>query len=233
LKVIEDCAHAIGASYRSSHCGTLGDFGCFSFFSNKNMTTGEGGMIITESDENANKLKLLRSHGMTSLTLDRHRGHCFSYDVVERGYNFRIDEIRAAIGIEQLKKLPAYNSSRAQYSKLYRELLASISWLKAPFEDFLHKSSNHIFPVLLSQAVNRDDLMRYLKTHGIQTSIHYPPSHLFTYYRDRYGYKEGLLPITEEVAKRELTLPLYPTIGSEAIHYIYEKLLKYPGGDIS
>ncbi len=112
LKVIEDAAHAAGAWLDDRHLGTWGDIGCFSFFSNKNMTTGEGGMLVTNNDDLYEKLCLLRSHGMTTLTWDRHKGHAWSYDVVELGYNYRIDEIRAAIGVVQLKKLDRNNDRR-------------------------------------------------------------------------------------------------------------------------
>ena len=107
LAIIEDCAHAPGAVYHSAQgprsAGTLGDVGCFSFFANKNMTTGEGGMVVTNNDELAGKIKTARSHGMTTLTWDRHRGHSFSYDVVAKGYNYRLDEMRAALGLVQLQ----------------------------------------------------------------------------------------------------------------------------------
>ena len=130
LYVMEDVAHAPGAACWFSgnengksvlkNCGSIGDIGCFSFFSNKNMTTGEGGMITTNSDTLAKKIRLLRSHGMTSLTWDRDKGHSFSYDVVEVGYNYRIDEVRSALGLTQLKKLDSNNAKRAEIENLYR-----------------------------------------------------------------------------------------------------------------
>ncbi len=110
LAVIEDAAHSPGAWLDRRHLGTLGDIGCFSFFSNKNLSTGEGGMLVTDRPELADKLRLMRSHGMTSLTWDRHQGHAYSYDVVELGYNYRIDEIHSALGREQLRKLEAGNA---------------------------------------------------------------------------------------------------------------------------
>lgn len=108
LKIIEDDAHAVGSSFEGRAMGTWGDIGCYSFFSNKNMTTGEGGMVVTNDDAIFERLSRLRSHGMTTLTWDRHRGHAWSYDVVDLGYNYRIDEIRAAIGLAQLRKLPGF-----------------------------------------------------------------------------------------------------------------------------
>ncbi len=114
LAVIEDAAHAIGSRFGERMLGTWGDIGCYSFFSNKNMTTGEGGMLVTDDDRLAERLRLLRSHGMTSLTWDRHKGHAWSYDVVDLGYNYRIDEIRSAIGRVQLKKLEHNNQLRRE-----------------------------------------------------------------------------------------------------------------------
>jgi dTDP-4-amino-4,6-dideoxygalactose transaminase len=136
LKVIEDAAHAPGAEYVPENSrselktpkkvGGIGDLGCFSFFSNKNLSTGEGGMVVTRTEEAAEKIKVMRSHGMTSLTLDRYRGHASSYDVVDLGHNYRIDEVRSAMGIVQLKKLPEKNRRRKALDDLYRDKLRQV-----------------------------------------------------------------------------------------------------------
>ena len=227
LHVISDCAHAIGAEYNGKMCGSIGDIGCFSFFSNKNMSTGEGGMITTNNDELATKIRLMRSHGMTTLTLDRHKGHAFSYDVVELGFNYRIDELRSAIGIEQLKKLPSGNYRRRELSKMYREKLSDIDGLEIPFKNNYGSSSHHIFPVLLDKDVDRQNFMKHLKDKGIQTSIHYPPIHQFEFYSRNFGYKDDILPITEDVAKREVTLPLYPSMGDKNVTYVCNIVIEY------
>ena len=220
LYVIEDAAHAPGAEYNGKKCGTIGDVGCFSFFSNKNMTCGEGGMIVTNDDTLAEKIRTMRSHGMTSLTWDRHRGHAYSYDVVELGYNYRIDEIRSALGIVQLSKLEKNNQGRREITEKYVELLKDTEHISIPFSDYEGKSSFHIFPILLSEGINRYDFMQELRKSGIQTSIHYPPIHLFTYYRERFGYKEGMFPKTEYVGRHEITLPLYPMMTDMDVEYI-------------
>jgi dTDP-4-amino-4,6-dideoxygalactose transaminase len=225
--VIEDCAHAPGSEYNGRKCGTIGDIGCFSFFSNKNMTTAEGGMITTNSDDLAKKIKLMRSHGMTAMTLDRHKGRAFSYDVVELGYNYRIDEIRSAIGIVQLAKLEDNNIRRREIDQIYRERLADVCCIKMPFSIKGDSSSHHIFPVLLDKEVSRQGFMEFLKSNGIQSSIHYPPIHLFDYYRRNFGYHEGMLSITEEVAEREVTLPLYPSMTSKDVHHVSDVIVKY------
>ena len=227
LSVIEDCAHAPGSEYNGRKCGAIGDIGCFSFFSNKNMTTAEGGMITTNSDGLAEKIKLMRSHGMTAMTLDRHKGRAFSYDVVELGYNYRIDEMRSAIGIVQLEKLEDNNIRRREIDQVYRERLDDVRCVEVPFKMKGGSSSHHIFPVLLDKKVNRQEFMEFLKSNGIQSSIHYPPIHLFDYYRCNFGHHEGMLSITEEVAEREVTLPLYPSMSDKDVHHVCDVIVIY------
>jgi len=223
LALIEDCAHAPGALYTAppggQKVGSLGTMACFSFFSNKNLTTGEGGMVVTNDAQLAARVRAGRSHGMTTLTWDRHRGHSFSYDVVAPGYNYRLDEMRAALGLAQLQQLEANNARRRQLTHLYRRRLAAIPGLQLPFEDFpLEASACHIMPVLLPPGADRQAVMTALKEQGIQTSVHYPPIHRFTYYQNLYppGHDHGL-PYTEDATARELTLPLYPRLTSQQV----------------
>ncbi len=220
LKVIEDAAHAPGAECQGKKCGTIGDVGCFSFFANKNLATGEGGMVVTNDDILAEKIRIMRSHGMTTLTWDRHKGHAHSYDVIEMGFNYRINEMSSALGLVQLKKLDENNEKRKKIVDEYRIRLKSISEISIPFRNSKVKSSYHIFPVLLSENIERNAFIDKLKEKGIQTSIHYPPIHLFTYYRKRFGFKEGMLPKTEFVGTHEVTLPLHPIVNIENIEYI-------------
>lgn len=220
LWVIEDAAHAPGALCKGRKAGTFGDVACFSFFSNKNITTGEGGMIVTNRDDLAERVRLMRSHGMTTLTWDRHRGHAHTYDVVALGYNYRIDEMRSALGLVQLARLEAGNHRRQELVDNYRRALAGLPGLSVPFRDWPHVSSNYIFPILLDDASRRPAFIESLKAEGIQTSIHYPPIHLFAYYRQCYGYAEGSLPITEDVCAREVTLPLYPAMSEHDVETV-------------
>jgi dTDP-4-amino-4,6-dideoxygalactose transaminase len=215
LFVIEDAAHAVGSELNGQDLGTWGDIGCFSFFSNKNMTTGEGGMLATDRDDLAQKLGRLRSHGMTSLTWDRHKGHAWSYDVVDLGYNYRIDEIRAALGLAQLAKLEKNNECRRHLSHLYRSSLQGLGLqIEVPFQSHEGKTSAHIMPVLLPKGTSREQFMGFMKEQGIQTSFHYPPIHTFTAYQSDTTWN---LPVTEEVAGREVTLPLYPALTEKDI----------------
>jgi dTDP-4-amino-4,6-dideoxygalactose transaminase len=224
LYVIEDAAHAVGSFLENRHLGTWGDAGCFSFFPNKNMTTGEGGMLVTNDDHLAERVRILRSHGMTSLTWDRHQGHAWSYDVVDLGYNYRIDEIRSALGRAQLSKLEANNARRRQLVALYAQLLQEeVLEVRIPFENHNGISACHIMPVLLPRDADRMRFMEKMKEHGIQTSIHYPPIHTFSAYK---AVPSGAQPltITEEVASREITLPLFPLMTDEQLSWVVEAI---------
>jgi dTDP-4-amino-4,6-dideoxygalactose transaminase len=214
LKVIEDAAHAVGSELGGVKLGVWGDAGCYSFFSNKNMTTGEGGMIVTNNNEYLQRLHLLRSHGMTSLTWDRHKGHAWSYDVVGLGYNYRIDEIHAALGIVQLEKLTANNERRRHLTQVYWNALQELTpQIVVPFASHVGISAAHLMPILLPAGINRSAFMESMKSQGIQTSIHYPPIHTFSAFS---GCKTKYpLPNTEDVAAREVTLPLYPAMSDE------------------
>ena len=222
LAIIEDAAHAIGSEIDGRKMGVWGEVGCFSFFSNKNMTTGEGGMVVTNNDAMADKLRILRSHGMTTMSWDRHKGHAWSYDVVELGYNYRIDEIRAALGRVQLSKLDRNNERRRILSALYREQLQElVPTIVVPFNETRGISACHLLPILLPAGSDRLRFMEYMKSHGIQTSIHYPPIHKFQAFAE-VGLGAGDLPVTENVTGRQVTLPLYPTLKEEDVTVVVQ-----------
>jgi dTDP-4-amino-4,6-dideoxygalactose transaminase len=161
---------------------------------------------------------------MTSLTLDRHKGHAHTYDVVELGFNYRIDEIRAAIGLSQLAKLEKNNERRKKLVESYQEWLTEIPLVESPFRDFEHKSAYHILPILLDKRLNRSLLIEEMKLKGIQTSIHYPSIHLFSFYQEQFEHQCGELPLTEEVSDRELTLPLYPNMNLDQVAFVCNTL---------
>jgi dTDP-4-amino-4,6-dideoxygalactose transaminase len=213
---------------RTHKLGTMGDIGCFSFFSNKNMTTAEGGMVVTNRDDLAEKIRIARSHGMTSLTWDRYESPDFSYDVVGPGYNYRIDELRSSLGLVQLQKLDGNNRRRVALWALYSEKLNGIEEIKIPFSQIRGISSYHIFPILLSEGIVRKEFMEYLLEQGIQTSIHYPPVHLFSYYKNLIPSGTEL-PLTEYVGRREVTLPLFPTMEETHINYVVNAIKGFLG----
>jgi len=217
LKIVEDAAHAPGTRWRDRMIGSLGNATCFSFFSNKNLSTGEGGMITTDDDEIAANLRLNRSHGMTTLTYDRHRGHAFSYDVVSAGYNYRLTEIQAALGLVQLSKLARNNGVRRMLVGLYRSRLAMIDGVSVPFDGMDDQSSCHILSMLLPEGTDRGTVQQAMKEEGIQTSVHYPPVHSFTNFRKRFAAE---VPIVDRLAPRLITLPLHPLMSTDDVEVV-------------
>lgn len=223
LVVVEDAAHAPGAEINGKKMGTWGEIASFSFFPNKNMTTAEGGMLVTSDETLAKKMRTLRSHGMTTLTWDRHRGHAWSYDVIELGYNYRIDELRSAIGREQLIKLERNNNRRQELTALYHRLLNEhVPEIVTPFSNYPWRSAYHILPVLLPEGASRSRFAEVMGEKRIQTSLHYPPIHHFQYYREHGLSPQQPLPITENVAAREVTLPLFATLEPSAIELVVD-----------
>ena len=226
LKLIEDVAHAPGASIAGQSCGTWGDVSCYSFFSNKNLSIGEGGMVVTKDEQLYQRLRYLRSHGMTSLTLDRHKGRVITYDVVAPGLNYRMDEMRAAIGLVQLQKLPSGNNRRAELTARYRANLSG-SAISIPFDHMPANliSAYHILPVLLPVGCNRIAIIEFLKARGIQSSVHYPSFWSFSGYKGQFDPIDT--PIAAEICDRQLTLPLYPTMTNEEVDLVTSSLLEY------
>ena len=224
-KVIEDSAHAPGSRWRDKSCGTIADMGCFSFFSNKNLPIGEGGMVVTDDDELAARLRLLRSHGMTTLTWDRHRGHASSYDVVLPGLNYRLDEIHAAMGLVQLRFLAEENAARRRLARRYRDALDGVDGYAMAFAERLgdEASAHHLAVAFVPEAGSRDELRSRLADRRIQTSLHYPPIHQFSAYRNREPSRA--LPRTEDAAARALTLPLYASMTNGQLDLVVEAIL--------
>lgn len=222
LKVIEDACHGPLSEYKGKKLGTIGDVGCFSFFSNKNISTGEGGMLITNNEEYAKRAKLLRSHGMTTMSYQRASGHATTYDVVELGYNFRMDDIRASIGVVQLNKLQKDLEQRIEIRKKYLENLSRIEGIFIPFKDNNEFVSNYILPIVLKDSTSdkRDRIREKIHELGVQTSVHYPSIHKFSIYKN---YNANL-PVTEYVSDNEITLPMYASLKKEEINFITKAL---------
>jgi dTDP-4-amino-4,6-dideoxygalactose transaminase len=206
LLLLEDAAHALGARIDGQHAGTFGAAGAFSFFSNKNLAIGEGGMLITRDGELAARARLLRSHGMTSLSWDRHRGHATGYDVVALGFNYRLDEPRAALALARLRRLDYDNRRRARLDAAYRAQLEPLGLLCPRPGGTAVRHAHHLFTAVLPSGVDRDEVRAALALRGVQTSLHYPPVHRFSI----YAGDGPELPTTDEYARRALTLPLFP-----------------------
>lgn len=219
--LIEDAAQAIGARVDGERAaGTVGQLGCLSFFSKKQLCVGEGGAVLTDREEFAARVRSLRSHGMTTVTWDRHRGHAESYDIVELGFNYRIDEPRAALGLSRLPRLAGGIESRRTVARGYRERLAGLDGLELPFDDeAVGRSAHFAFPVLLEGREERDAFRAELQERGVQ-STWYPAIHRFTEYRRLLA--DVSLPATEEVADRHCALPMADTFGPSELDIVAE-----------
>lgn len=236
FKVIEDACHGIGATYqtapgggeskfRGHKLGTIGHAGCFSFFANKNLVTGEGGMVVTRDEPIAKHVRLARSHGMTKTSWDKASGRASGYDVVQLGFNYRGTELTAALGLIQLRKLADNNAQRAKLVQRYRQQIADRNPalpLQVCFPDRLEDSAHHIFPVVLDDPRAVTPLREALTELNVQTTHHYPPVHTFSHYRSLVG--EVALPVSVEVSAREVTLPLHPLLTESDVDQIVERL---------
>lgn len=215
LTVIEDAAHAIGTHYKGRKIGSFGDVQIFSFYANKTMTTGEGGCLTTRSDSFAEKVRLLRFHGISQTAWDRFtKKGSQHYDVIQVGYKANMMDLQGALGIHQLRAVDGFIEKRTHLAERYSELLSCYKMLRLPAKPaYDHKHSWHLYTVVLDSAqagLSRDQLIAALKEHNIGTGLHYNPVHLFPYYRDTFGYKEGDFPRAEQVGANILSLPLFP-----------------------
>jgi dTDP-4-amino-4,6-dideoxygalactose transaminase len=211
IALVEDAAHTPSAVAGTPprKLGTFGAAGCFSFFSNKVLPAGEGGMVATDDDDIAASVRSLRSHAMTSGTWDRHTGHAPSYDVLDVGFNYRLDEPRAALLLSRLPRLEADIEARRQHTRAYRQALSGLNGLIVPYrDDQVAQSSAYVMAVICEDEGVQGPLRVALRENwGVQTSLFYPAIHEFTAYKERFG--ELSLPKTERAARSEITLPLF------------------------
>ncbi|MDR0267484.1 DegT/DnrJ/EryC1/StrS family aminotransferase [Paenibacillus sp.] len=225
IKVIEDVAHGPFINTPLGMAGTVGDIGCFSFFSTKNITTAEGGMLVSKDEAVLEKARLFRSHYMGVSSWSKHQGRISSYDVVGVGMNYRMTELSGALGRVQLRKFAANQEKREQVARWYRDQLLGFESLQIAFVDRdLTSSTHHIFPVILASEIDRNTVMEKLKQAGIQTSVHYPACHLFRYYREQLGNRLGECPIAEQISGRELSLPMHAAVTQEQVTYVCDQL---------
>ena len=214
LKIIEDCAHAVGTFHKSKHVGTLGNTGCFSFYPTKNITTAEGGMVITNSKQIAEKVKQLRSHGMTKSLKNRYSSeYPWVFDIIEPGYNYRLDEIRAALGITQLKRIKKINELRKKASFYYHKNLQNIPGIVLPdmVQDRSHSYHLYTIRVTSSYKLSRNQLFKKLKNNGIRTTVYWMPVHQYTAYQ-KFAKKSNIFN-TQKIYDEILALPLFPNIS--------------------
>lgn len=225
LALIEDSCHAVGAAYHDALgrspdgrlAGSIGDLGTFSFYANKNLACGEGGMLVTNRDDFAERIQMMRSHGMTRSSWERHHGRAGSYDIALPGFNYRLDELHAAIGRAQLGKLAAGNERRRQLLARYRDgLRGAERWLMV-FADSVQYSSGHLMVAVADSTQMRTKAIQALREAGIQTSMHYPSILEFSGFRGRFTQT---LELTHQFATRAITLPLHPGLAVEHVDEI-------------
>jgi dTDP-4-amino-4,6-dideoxygalactose transaminase len=231
VPVIEDAAHApLVRAPDGAMLGTVGDIGCFSFFATKNLTTGEGGLVVARDPDLLTRVREMRSHCVTRSTWDRMHGPNLGYDVRGIGLNYRPTEIAAAIGRVQLARLPEDRTRRGDLVARYRRRLGGMPGVRVPFAAATGDSAHHLMAVLLPAAVSRDDIQERLRASGVQTSVHYPPTHLLHRYRTdaarlRIAAEVAeAVPVTEAVAGRLLSLPLHSRMSVDDVDYVVDRL---------
>jgi dTDP-4-amino-4,6-dideoxygalactose transaminase len=225
IAIVEDACHAVGVAYHDARnrwpngimAGSIGDISAFSFFSNKNIASGEGGMVVTNRADLAERVRLLRSHGMTTLTWDRHKGHAASYDVVNPGYNYRLDELHAALGRVQLSKLERNNQRRRNLLASYREAVQSLGGWTMPFAETIEYSSGHLMVIVAPDPETKQRVVDALRQSGIQSSMHYP---CITDFSGFAGATRENLEKTRQFTSSAITLPLFPTLRPDQIDEI-------------
>jgi len=217
LKVIEDSCEALGSSYKGKNCGSFGSAGAFAFYPNKQMTTGEGGVVVTDDEEIYQLCRSMRNQG---------RGVAENWlEHVRLGYNFRMDELNAALGIEQVKKLDHFIVKRNAVAERYAKLFSGVSGVRTPVvETYTTRISWFVYVVMLDEGIDRDGIIGYLQERGIQSRNYFAPIHLQPFYKERFGYREGMLPITENVTKRTLAIPFYNNLTVEDQEYVVHTL---------
>ncbi|MBA7590885.1 GDP-perosamine synthase [subsurface metagenome] len=219
LRLIEDSAEALGAEYKGKRAGSLGEVGVFAFYPNKQITTGEGGILVTDDKELARVARSMRSQG---------RGENGEWLDHERlGYNFRMDELSSALGCSQMERIEEILDKRKAVARMYGEKLAEIEEVEVPFvSPDTTKMSWFVYVVRLKKEIDRNKVIKYLNEEGVQCKPYFTPIHLQTFYRKLFGYREGDFPITEDVSSRTIALPFFTNLKEEQIDYVVEKLRK-------
>ena len=223
LKVIEDAAHALPSLYKNRKIGTISDATCFSFYATKTMTTGEGGMVVTNNKNIAEKITLQRLHGINGDAWNRYeQDNDWYYEVVDLGYKYNTTDIQSALGFVQLGKLEWMNNERKEISKMYKDAFSGK--IECIDESISSESSWHLFVI---KVANRDKLHQQLKEKGISTSVHFIPIHKHPYYNNRFSFKNKDYPISNIVYKQSLSLPIYPGLSNDKVNYIIQHVLQY------
>lgn len=217
LILIEDSAEALGSEYKGKKCGSFGEVGVFAFYPNKQITTGEGGMLVTDNDELAILTRSMRSQG---------RGENGEWLDHERlGYNFRMDELSSALGCSQMDRIEELLSKRSNVAEIYNRKLSEIEEVEIPYiSPDTNKMSWFVYVIRLVTGINRDGVINYLNKEGVQCKPYFTPIHLQPFYKKMFGFKKGDFPITEDISSRTIALPFFTKLKEEQIEYVVEKL---------
>jgi UDP-4-amino-4,6-dideoxy-N-acetyl-beta-L-altrosamine transaminase len=228
LYLIEDASHALGASYHGKKIGNFADLTVFSFHPVKPITTGEGGAVVTNNAELAERVRLLHNHGIDKSATDRYGPDAgWAYDMKVLGRNYRMTDLQAALGISQLKKLDDFIERRNEIADLYNELLDDCEFVETPItkENVVH--GWHIYTVLLDESINRNEFFKYMRKNEVGVNVHYIPSYHFSYYRNNFNFNERDYPETEDVFNRIVTLPIHPEMKREDVEYVVNTLKEW------
>ncbi|MBC7320005.1 DegT/DnrJ/EryC1/StrS family aminotransferase [bacterium] len=216
LKVIDDSCEALGAEYKGKKIGQFGDSACFAFYPNKQMTTGEGGIIVTNNEEIAKLARSLRNQG---------RGEMSAWLHHERlGYNYRMDEMSSALGVSQLRRIEKFLEKREKVAQMYTEKLRNFPWVRPPVVKPYVRMSWFVYVITLERGLDRDEVIKKMEERGIPARGYFSPIHLQRYIREMFGTKEGMLPVTEDISKRTLALPFHNNLSEEEIEEVVRVL---------
>lgn len=232
VKIIEDGAHALGAKYNGKKIGSLtySEMAMFSFHPVKHITTGEGGIIVTNDEEYYEKLQLFRSHGITKNNLVNDSHGDWYYEMQELGFNYRITDIQCALGLSQLKKLDSFVKARRRIASIYNEIFEDNPYFDVTIEKEGRRSAYHLYPILLKDKFikSKKEIFAKLRANGLGVQVHYIPVYKQPYYQ-KLGFKMDSCPVCEEFYNRELSIPMYPTLSDEDIEFVKETLFEVFG----
>ncbi|HEY3928670.1 MAG TPA: DegT/DnrJ/EryC1/StrS family aminotransferase [Candidatus Koribacter sp.] len=230
LRIIEDAAHAVPASYRGTPVGAISEVTCFSFYATKTLATGEGGMVTTDNEDIANRVRLMRSHGIGRDAWKRYSAAgSWYYEIVDAGYKYNMTDIQAAMGLVQLRKCDAMRQQRAAISSRYDKAFGTLLFFEIPTLKDDRESALHLYPLRLNLetlTIDRARFIEELKQRAIGTSVHFIPLHMHPFYRDNYGYTPHDLPVSAHEYERYFSLPFFPTMTDEQINHVIENVIQ-------
>ena len=224
LAVVEDAAHSLESEWNGKKPGHYGDFACFSFYATKNITSGEGGAISARDAAQTELLKKLRLHGLDKSASERYSNHFERYDVDMFGWKYNMDNIHAAILVEQIKKIEGFLARRVEIYGRYAEAFGGIDGIEIHTKRPEARHACHLFTILVDRA-RRDRILEEIQNRGVGVSVNFYPVHLMTYYRERFGFRPGMFPVAEDIGARTISLPLYPKLTEKEIDYVVKTVI--------